>query len=244
MPTLPLPSDFLLILLKLCIAHLVSDYFLQFKSWVTDKEKNKIRSPKLYAHIAVTFLAAGLLTGEWLMALFVAGTHGIIDTAKIYLGKKDSISFLIDQFLHFIILIISSLWLSNELEEVIAYFKTIGSSTSFWAIAFGYLIITFPMSVVITILTHRWRSDLDESYEKLETLNEAGKWIGIMERFLILTFILINQFTAIGFLIAAKAVLRIRDTERKLSEYILIGTLLSITVTVIIGLMVKFVSLA
>lgn len=244
MPTTPIPADFLLILLKLCIAHLISDYFLQFRSWVTDKEKNKIRSPKLYAHISVTFLAAGLLTGEWLLALFVAGTHGLIDIAKIYWGKKDSLSFLIDQFLHFTILIISSLWISNELSEVMASIKAISNSTSFWAIIFGYLLITFPMSVVITILTHRWRRDLDESYEKLETLNEAGKWIGIMERFLILTFILINQFTAIGFLIAAKAVLRIRDTERKLSEYILIGTLLSITVTVVIGLLVKFVSLA
>lgn len=126
---------------------------------------------------------------------------------------------------------------------VIDYVLNITNSLQFWGITFGYLLITFPMSVVITILTHRWRSDLDESYEKLETLNEAGKWIGIMERFLILTFILTDHFTAIGFLIAAKAILRIRDTERKLSEYILIGTLLSITITVAVSLVVKFISL-
>lgn len=239
-----LPYDFILILLKLCIAHLISDYFLQFDSWVADKQKNKIRSTKLYAHIAVTFLAAALISGEWLIALFIAVTHAIIDITKIYLGKKDSVSFIIDQVLHFIILIISSLWISNELPELLKFAVSLSESTSFWAIAFGYMFITFPISVVITILTHRWRKDLDDSYENLQTLNEAGKWIGIMERLLILTFILINQFTAIGFLIAAKAVLRIKDTERKLSEYVLIGTLLSICITVCVGLLIKFITLA
>ena len=97
-------ANFLLLLIKLCIAHLISDYFLQFNSWVADKEKNKIRSPKLYAHIAVTFLAAGLISGEWLVALFIAATHGAIDITKIYLGKKDGLSFVIDQLLHFAIL--------------------------------------------------------------------------------------------------------------------------------------------
>ena len=38
-------------------------------------------------------------------------------------------------------------------------------------------------------------------------------WIGFFERFLIFTFILINQYTAIGFLIAAKSVLRFNDKE-------------------------------
>lgn len=239
-----LPSGFVLILLKLCIAHLISDYFLQFDSWVADKQKNKIRSIKLYAHIAVTFLAAALISGEWLIAVFIAVTHGIIDITKIYLGKKDSVSFIIDQVLHFIILVISSLWISNELPGLIKFVVSLAESTSFWAIAFGYMFITFPISVVITILTHRWRKDLDDSYENLQTLNEAGKWIGIMERLLILTFILINQFAAIGFLIAAKAVLRIKDTERKLSEYVLIGTLLSICITVCVGLLIKFITLA
>lgn len=238
-----LPSGFVLILLKLCIAHLISDYFLQFDSWVADKQKNKIRSIKLYAHIAVTFLAAVLISGEWLIALFIAVTHGIIDITKIYLGKKDSFSFIIDQVLHFIILIISSLWISNEFPQLLAFAISLSESTTLWAITFGYLFVTFPISVVITILTHRWRKDLDDSYENLQTLNEAGKWIGIMERLLILTFILINQFTAIGFLIAAKAVLRIKDTERKLSEYVLIGTLLSICITVFIGLLIKFITL-
>lgn len=239
-----LPTDFTLILLKFCTAHLISDYFLQFNSWIADKEKHKIRSLKLYAHIAVTFLAAGIISGEWIVALFIAATHGMIDIIKIYLGKKDSLSFIIDQFFHLIILVISSLWISGDFYQVITFLQSIGNSLQFWAIIFGYLFITFPLSVVITILTHSWRDRIGESYEKLETLNEAAKWIGIMERILVLTFILINQFIAIGFLILARLLLYSRHTKRDFIHYILIEMLLSVTVTILIGLLIKFVSLA
>ncbi len=239
MPTLP--PDFFLIILKLCTAHLISDYFLQFNSWVQDKALKKIRSPKLYAHILVTFLAAGILSGEWAIALFVALTHGLIDIGKLYLGRKDSVSFVIDQLLHFAVIIACGFYLSRDVQVWVVFFADLSTSFAFWACLLGYLLVTFPMSVVMTILTHRWRKELNDTYQNLETLNEAGKWIGIMERLLILTFILANQFTAIGFLIAAKAVLRFRDTERKLSEYVLIGTLLSISVTVSIGLLLKFI---
>lgn len=240
MPTLP--PDFFLVVLKLCTAHLISDYFLQFHAWVQDKALKKIRSPKLYAHILVTFLAAGILSGEWAVALFIAFTHGIIDIGKLYLGRKDSVSFVVDQLLHFLVIITCGFYLSRDFHVWAATFlASLASSTAFWAYLFGYLLVTFPMSVVMSILTHRWRKELNDTYQNLETLNEAGKWIGIMERLLILTFILANQFTAIGFLIAAKAVLRFRDTERKLSEYVLIGTLLSISVTVGIGFLLKLV---
>jgi hypothetical protein len=172
---LTLPANFLLLLIKLCIAHLISDYFLQFNSWVADKEKNKIRSPKLYAHIAVTFLAAGLISGEWLVALFIAATHGAIDITKIYLGKKDGLSFVIDQLLHFAILIFSSLWLSNEVPQILMFVNSLSKSVSFWAITLGYLLVTFPMSVVIGILIYRWRRDIDAPYEELQKIDETEK---------------------------------------------------------------------
>ncbi|MFT7001154.1 MAG: hypothetical protein ACI9V1_002292 [Spirosomataceae bacterium] len=63
-----------------------------------------------------------------------------------------------------------------------------------------------------------------------------------MERLLILTFVLINQFTAIGLLITAKAILRISKSERKFSEYVLAGTLLSTLITIAVGLLIKIVS--
>ncbi len=58
-----------------------------------------------------------------------------------------------------------------------------------------------------------------------------------------LSFILVNQFAAIGFLLAAKSILRFGDTKetnhRKINEYILVGTMTSFSVTIALGLVIK-----
>ncbi|MGD9200946.1 MAG: DUF3307 domain-containing protein, partial [Chitinispirillia bacterium] len=76
-------------------------------------------------------------------------------------------------------------------------------------------------------------------------LEDAGKWIGIIERVLIFTFIIVNQLNVIGFLIAAKSVFRFGDlkdsTDQKKTEYIIIGTFLSFTIAICIGLAVKLI---
>ena len=67
--------------------------------------------------------------------------------------------------------------------------------------------------------------------EERDSLASAGLWIGALERLLIVTFVLMHEYSAIGFLIGAKSLLRFGDASktnaRKQSEYILIGTLLS-----------------
>ncbi|NLX81670.1 MAG: DUF3307 domain-containing protein, partial [Proteiniphilum sp.] len=62
------------------------------------------------------------------------------------------------------------------------------------------------------------------------------------------TFILVGRWEGIGFLLAAKSVFRFGDLkeskDRKLTEYILIGTLLSFGIAMGIGLAtVKLVSI-
>ena len=75
------------------------------------------------------------------------------------------------------------------------------------------------------------------------SLNEAGKWIGIFERILVFTFVITGHFEGIGFLIAAKSILRFNDIKgneaRKEAEYILIGTLMSFAMSIIVGLVVR-----
>lgn len=68
----------------------------------------------------------------------------------------------------------------------------------------------------------------------------GGYWIGVTERALIYLFILLGEPTGIGFLAAAKSVFRIGELkdskDRKLAEYILIGTLLSFAAAMLVGL--------
>jgi len=64
---------------------------------------------------------------------------------------------------------------------------------------------------------------------------KAGKWIGILERILIVIFLYSNQFASIGFIIAVKSLARFKMLENKIfSEYYLMGTLISVVYTFIV----------
>ncbi|AWV96825.1 DUF3307 domain-containing protein [Arcticibacterium luteifluviistationis] len=226
------------LLLKLFTAHMVSDYFLQFSSWSKDKEVNKIRSKKLYLHILITFLAAFLFSGSFWAALFIGVTHYLIDLGKIYLKINRFVLFIIDQALHTLILLITWLCLIDGWQWLKESTIWLVDTPQTWILVFAYGVITFPLSVVINIFTDRWRSQLEP--DRQESLQKAGLWIGVFERVLILTFILTNQFSAMGFLIATKAILRFKDTETKQMEYVLIGTLMSITPTILLGILAHY----
>jgi hypothetical protein len=53
------------ILIRLILAHLVTDFILQPSSWVADRKLRKLRSGKLYIHALLTAVVAYLLTGLW-----------------------------------------------------------------------------------------------------------------------------------------------------------------------------------
>ena len=79
-----------------------------------------------------------------------------------------------------------------------------------------------------------------------KSLPNAGKYIGIIERLFVLIFIILGRWEAIGLLITAKSVFRFNDLKesnsRKLTEYILIGTLLSFGLAIMTGLIYLGVS--
>jgi hypothetical protein len=72
----------------------------------------------------------------------------------------------------------------------------------------------------------------EENHPKLEGLANGGKWIGQLERALIFLFIFAGQPEGIGFLVAAKSLLRFEQARQQqlMAEYVLIGTLLSFSV--------------
>jgi len=74
-----------------------------------------------------------------------------------------------------------------------------------------------------------------------KSLPNAGKYISIIERLFVLIFIVIGRWEVIGLLIAAKSVFRFNDLKernnRKLTEYILIGTLVSFGMAILAGLL-------
>jgi len=92
-------------------------------------------------------------------------------------------------------------------------------------------------AIFMKMIMSNWTLNEDSSND---SLRNAGKYIGILERLFVFGFIVLNQWQAIGLLIAAKSVFRFgdlsRSKDRKLTEYILIGTLLSFGLALVTGL--------
>ncbi len=96
------------LLIRLLLAHFISDFLLQPKSWIEDKNKNKLKSKYLYLHIMVTGVLVILALGEyklfWEVVPVIVISHWLIDIGKLYLGRQKFSCFLVDQFLHILVI--------------------------------------------------------------------------------------------------------------------------------------------
>jgi hypothetical protein len=103
----------------------------------------------------------------------------------------------------------------------------------------GYVVLLKPAGWAMDRLTASWQKDLQQHLG--QGLPRAGYWIGCLERALVLTFALLGQYQAIGFLIAAKSILRFGEVSgskpenRKMSEYVIIGTFASLLMAILVS---------
>lgn len=231
----------MIIFIKLLLAHFIGDFLLQPKSWVNEKEKLKAKSLKVYIHILIHGLLVLLVLWDysyWLLALILMILHGIIDVTKLYAQKENNKSkcFLIDQILHIISIIV--MWVLFFKPEI--NLNPILSTSKIWIYATAILLITVVSGIVMRELMSTWTASLDEKND--ESLSNAGKYIGMLERLFVFTFVITGNWEGIGFLLAAKSVFRFGDLkeskDRKLTEYILIGTLLSFGIAIATSMLV------
>ncbi|MEM9324677.1 MAG: DUF3307 domain-containing protein [Bacteroidota bacterium] len=240
------------LLLRLLLAHFVVDFLSG-----TEKSKRKDhaiwKSGKFYVHLGLVGLTTYVFAWQWTnawMPLTILLLHGLIDWVHSSLDKGTPGAFLLDQLLHLVAIIACwALATSLPVHELVAQLTDFLSNSYYLSIVLGYLLMTVPGGVLIGYLTQKWRKEIflgDKDTSSEESLQHAGKWIGMLERALVLTFILLGEWRPIGFLLAAKSIFRFGDLkepkDRQRTEYILIGTLLSFTFAIIIGLIITSLS--
>lgn len=229
-------------LIQLCTAHFIGDFLLQPNSWVKDKVKNKAKSPRLYLHILLHGMLVWVFVGKWQVALTLLLVHGLIDVLKLYAPKnqKSSLWFLLDQALH--VVSIFGIWMFFYKPEL--DFSAWTESKTLWAYAAALVFLTAVSGILMRELMSRWSRTLNEGNKA--SLDNAGKYIGMLERLFVFLFVVTDNWEGIGFLLAAKSVFRFGDLkeskDRKLTEYILIGTLLSVGIAIATGLLVLYLS--
>ena len=231
----------MILLIKLFLAHIIGDFFLQPKSWIEEKESKKIKSPKLYFHVAIHIALLFVILWDislWHIILVIGGSHLIIDALKLMVQKKKTkrLMFLIDQVLHVTVIIATYLIYTNSTLELDSLLSE-QNLLLITCLAF----LTRPVSIIMKVIFTKW--DISKLTENNESLRDAGEYIGILERLLVFIFIITNHWEAVGFLITAKSVFRFGDLKeskhRKLTEYILIGTLISFGIAIAVGLLFK-----
>ncbi|BBG70061.1 DUF3307 domain-containing protein [Serratia marcescens] len=243
----------------LLFVHLLADFPLQPLSWVEDKIRHRARSRFLVLHALLHgVLAAWAVAGFGLLhgglsslqvlasLLAIAVSHYLIDLLKVTAMNRLSParSFLLDQGLHLAVIALLWLGLTPNAGELLA---ALGRQLGRWQtglVLVAYSLIYLPMSLLIGQLLAHWTPQMPPSAKAdNDSLLRAGKQIGYLERTLILTFVLLGQIPAIGFLLAAKSIFRfgdLRQSDDKMrTEYVLLGTLFSFTLTIMLGLLVN-----
>ncbi len=230
--------------LTLLLPHLLGDFVFQPTKWVIDKNRRKGASPYLYLHVGIHALL--LLVSiqfnmqYWLGIIVIVLSHYLIDLSKLYARKKwkEAYLFFMDQAAHILVIAgVSAAYTGYSFgSETVNIPKVL-------LLACCIILVTYTAAIIMRLIMDYWKLEDDNAENSLQL---AGKYIGMTERVLVFLFIILNQWTAIGFLIAAKSILRFSDLsrakDRKLTEYIIIGTLLSISFAIVTGIIYKGVA--
>ena len=230
----------MILALKLILAHFIGDFVLQPAHWVEDKLEKKGRSKYLYFHIGVHLLALLIILQfqHILPILVIVVTHFLIDLGKLSLtnAKNYRWLFVLDQVLHLLVLGAVLYWI----EPFPLDFSNLLTENTLLLITF-LVFVTYVSGIIMRMLLAPYIDEIakNDVSEEGGSLKNAGTYIGMLERLFVFGFILMQQWAAIGLLIAAKSVFRFGDLNkgknRKLTEYVLIGTLLSFGPAILSG---------
>lgn len=247
----------------LLTAHLISDFLLQTDWIVARKRENKSRLLGLMVHIIITvavlavfILPATNTSSAWTEFAAILGVtaiaHFLTDLLKeLWLArlgtdshKGRAAAFIVDQLAHLMVIIALAVIYTGHASPALVRWIGIGENlvpdTHYFAalsVISTYILGVFVGGHLIGLLTDTLspgaggRAARDD-----EGLKGGGKIIGWLERALVIGFVYAGQLGAIGFVIAAKSILRFGDVgpktdsesaDRDKVEYIIIGTFMS-----------------
>lgn len=242
--------------LALLAAHALADFALQF-NWII-ANKRKLWAFALHAAIVgVTAAAAlGLWIGSpgnvWKAVALAAVSHVFVDAVKtwgrmpVFIARilepqsdpgprRKFAAFSFDQLAHLGFIALAAILFPSAfaMGEWVWRLPDQGAGlAALYAIGAGFVIATRMGQFAIAEFIQRFPlPELEIKAHTTQTdpgLPGGGAWIGLLERTAVFALVLAGQFAAIGFLIAAKSVLRFQYArDRSHSEYVIIGTLAS-----------------
>jgi hypothetical protein len=266
LPDSSLITDHASALLALLIAgHVFADFLVQTDAVARRKPHS---TPLMLWHGLLTLLTHAVLVWPfWNPAvlgavILIAVVHTIIDMVRAAIGTRwvDPLqSFLIDQTLHAAVIVLAW-WGVLALDGARHGWLELGDAA---LLAYGSCSVVIAGLVfngkggtkTVRTLLERYPEVVpgharevgflaqgDEALQDERDTYAMGRTIGILERLLLYTLVLLGQWSALGFVLAAKSVARFRELESKhFADYYLIGTLTSVLVAIATGIAVRWV---
>jgi hypothetical protein len=239
--------------------HVLGDFLLQTRGMVDGKG----RFLTLLWHAAVvagvTYLLAGSW-GLWQLPVGVLVLHMLIDAGKNSFetwsatgqGKQSSKArhwiaghrltlFLADQLLHLVSLGVLVQWVIPAKAASVMWTGFFGGRyVDALIYGTGFLLAVRAGEFITGLVVSPLRKQPGQGGDDGEGIERGGRLIGRLERALVFLFVLLGRYDAVGFLLAAKAILRYGSTsdERLRAEYVIIGTFTSMSVAILAALAV------
>lgn len=235
-------------ILILGIGHLLGDFYLKNENSVqcTEEKYKYVLVHSFMYYIALLVTVLPVLSMDMFLAVVYAGVaHFLVDTVEYVIlmkniKRKSILIFLTDQSVHIICICLLA-YMMDVWNFSIGYIRIIHSIVGAFGVnaekiarwAFAILFIHRPVNAFIQIFLEDYKPKGEPAIIKAD--NRAGRRIGTVERLIMLIFLSVNQYTAIGFVLTAKSIARYDKIakDEKFAEYYLLGTLVS-TLCVII----------
>ena len=191
-----------LFVLLVC-SHILGDFLFQ-TDWLA---RNKHRGGVLFLHVVIHGVLVYLAVAQWslwCLPLIIIAGHGLFDFLKKFVPDTAT-TFAFDQALHIAFLggVAFFLHLAGIAPGINIFFKPFVWTAGFVAVVLGS---GFPVAKVAKQL-------IKENDMQVDGLKSGGKLIGQLERTLIFLRMVIGQPAGIGFLIAAKSILRVTPSK-------------------------------
>lgn len=220
----------------LLTAHCLGDFLLQ----PTGLARRKGQFGFLALHALIHAALAYLLLQQWSLWQLPATVlviHGLIDWIKQRSGSDSATAFAVDQGAHFAVTL-----------ALVAGMSRLGWLASYGGIDLRPLIVIAGWAAAARgsglFIGHFARRIVERNgiREDIEGgLQDGGQLIGQLERTLIFLFIVVGRPEGIGFLVAAKSILRYEESKKqKLAEYVLLGTLLSFSLAIALATVTRW----
>ncbi len=227
------------LIIRLFVGHIIGDFIFQSSQLAV----NKLKDFKcLMLHILIIFLSLSVCTIDyWSSKLFyclavIAIVH-LIDYIKRYFS--DSLwLFIVDQMIHLGSLVIVPVGFGILDGKLIwgDVVKTY-SNSSIWIYLAGYSFGVFAGRIIIQEICKKTFCNLKAASSPLSA------HIGIVERLIVITLALFNQYTAIGIIFAIKGAARkvfVEDKDNpEQGEYYFMGTAISFFIAILSALAIK-----